>query len=757
MTFAERLVSEAGRRWGFAVVVQGVPVVAVRGVRDLSTPLPTALLDLAWPMPGGVELVEVEIAKLDQAKKSIDLVQRRMVGGSLTVGLIDDDAGTLAALFTPRSRHTTRVGADIDDSATPAAQVLLSTGAIEDPATSASGLGHLYVGAETILIDSIASSTTVSVVERGAYGSRAQPHLGGEPVYNVPPSWLGRRVKLLGFFIEDDGSVDAATGVVLDTFRLEEPPTPLGPDQWELRGSHLSDEIAEKKMGIGLRDVDGMGFRIQPGASAGEQAFVSAYGTSPFTLGAYPTFIRLSGRSQRVVVTGTTARQGDELVTVHEVLSLSGVDVVFRAASEVDAGDAVTYASAARHIAILRNGSPGVLAAIALSSRLGDGSNGTYDALPGVESATLGADEWFMGAGIPSSEIDIDAFIDVGWSAPWWTYVIDDEIEVGDFLREFCIVTESFWSMTSSGALTVTSLARRAEAPTTTISDLVGAEPIVLHDEESVLPRVKIACSYNTLTQEFEESITIVDVEMAKRYPQRQDVYEIESRAVHITPHRRGTPRLAAPQITIAQVEGFLRRLMVEDRRGRAIVSFATHLDGMTVELGEVIGVAFPDLPDLAGGTLTDGRARVLALHPDYDAGMLHVEAQVLDRSFAIAPAAVIASVAGFTITLRTTGPEVASATPARMFGNTWNLLIHDISGGTSYMVYGTTTGDTTILLGALPPFAIEVGVDYVTVADQADSDYVDANTSGLTPDDFVYQMPDDEVDGVDEFPTRWG
>jgi hypothetical protein len=67
-----------------------------------------------------------------------------------------------------------------------------------------------------------------------------------------------------------------------------------------------------------------------------------------------------------------------------------------------------------------------------------------------------------------------------------------------------------------------------------------------------------------------------------------------------------------------------------------------------------------------------------LGIRPDYDAGILHLELQVLERSFAIAPAAVIASVAGSTLTLRTTGPEVASAAPARMFGTTWLLRIRE-------------------------------------------------------------------------------
>ncbi len=751
VSFASRLTSEAGRRWGFAVCIQGVPVVGVSGQRDRSIPVPVNVLELAWSYTDTP--TEVEITTIDRAKKTIDPVQRRMVGGSLTVGLLDDDGGTLAALFAPRSRHIARLAEDLSETATPAALDVTSVAQIAEPAPYT----FLYSGAETIAIDARVSSTEVSVGKRGVFGSRPHAHTSGAPLYAVPPSWLGRRVKLIGFFIEDDGSINEDTAALLDTFRLEEPPTFTGPERWELRASHLSDEFAEKKMGVGLADVQSF-FRIVP-RTAGQRSFVAPYGTAPFTQGSYPTYIRLLGGDEASAI-GT----GAERASVHQITDLDVGRVGFMAANEVEGGLIPDPPESARHIAILRNGSPGVLAAIALSSRLGDGTLGTYDVLPGVESTMAGGPEWFFGAGLLSDEIDIDAFIDVGWAAPWWSYVIDDEISVVDFLRDFCIVTESFWFVTAAGKLSVRTMQGRTPTSSATIIDVIGPEeggvdPLPVFDESGVLPRVRIQCSYNTIMQEFEESITIVDVEMARRYPNRQDVFEISSRAVHITPHRRRAPRVALPQITVAQMEATLRRLMVADRRGRAIVTVATHLDAMTLDLGDFVDLTV-DIPDLAGSTINGQRARVIGTLPviERGRGVLLLDLQLVERSYAIAPAAVIASVAGTTLTLRTTGPEVASSTaPARMFGTDWLLRIHDISGGTSELVFGTVTGDTTVELGALPAFAIENGVDYITVADQADRTFADANTSGLTPDDFTYQMPDDEVDGANEFTTRWG
>jgi hypothetical protein len=62
-----------------------------------------------------------------------------------------------------------------------------------------------------------------------------------------------------------------------------------------------------------------------------------------------------------------------------------------------------------------------------------------------------------------------------------------------------------------------------------------------------------------------------------------------------------------------------------------------------------------------------------------------------------------------------------------------------------------------TITLDAVPVFANENGVDYLTVADQDEITGVVASGTGHAPTDFTYQMPDDAVAPTNVvFETRW-
>jgi hypothetical protein len=749
MTFASRYASDGPGGMAFAVLIQGVPLVLVRGALDVDD---TVLALADWGSYANVTRLP-NVRNLEIGKKRLDLVQRRMIGGSLVVGITDDDSQTLRSLFVPRARRVGYLTADLDSSVDFDAYLSTTTG-LRDPGPSPTGNEYAYIGAETIPYDNL-NATDIGITGGGLFGSTTSVHLGGAEqgasVFASPPSWIGRRVKVLAFFVEEDGSSSSTDAMVIDTFRLEEAPAYMGPEEWELRASHLSDEVAARKLGTGLQKVNGFPGFLSP-VVTGADAIYTVEGTNRFTVGNYPTYFLTRAGSNAPRCLQLSSSNGPGLFT--EVTVTGQGLVSYPGGVVVNVGQPIF--ETAEHIALLRNGSPGVLALLALVSKLGDGTDGLYDALPGVDPAVTGEDGWRFGAGVPADEIDVDAFLEAGRTFPGWEYVIDKEVGVVDFLRDFCIVTQTVWLIDRDGRLTVKPLQERLGSVADTITNEVGVSK-VSHDESSIFPRVSLRCGYDPIVGDFTQTVQIVDQTMTKRYPTRGEAHELESRALHVAPEDTATePHLAHSPLAPAVVEGLLRRYMVGDGRGRLVVSLTTHLDHIALDLGDVVTVDV-DLPDLEGGSVQGRRAVVVGIEPKVKEGGLALDLHVVETPYVVAPAAIITAVTGGDILTLGTGPETdGTGDPARMFGSLWRCRIYDVSAGTSELVYASPMSDTELLLGAVPAMTIEVGVDFITVADNDERDYAAANVPGSTPDDCAYQQADDEAIAGDELLTRW-
>lgn len=756
MTFAEHLIGDHGRRHSYAILIQGIPFVFLRGCREVAD----AILDLAgWSGANGwTDIPRIAtVGDMKIGQKRIDPVQRRMIGGSLTFSMHDDDDGHLAALFTPRARRVAWLTADLDSSTDFYAYVTAETG-FADAGAHPSGNEFCYVGAETLVYDGTTTGppATVNLVGSGPFGSVVQVHRGGTDqgasVFASPPSWFGRRVKVIAFFLDDDGVPITSTAHVLDTFRIEESPAHMGPSQWEIRCSHLSDEVAARKLGTGLRDVESLaGF--PPTRTADNELTLTMSSTTRFAPGDYRTWVLTMRDGNPGACRPLISAAGAGSFT--EVVVQQFPDVL------VDRGDVVVSYDqpiqfTARHIAILQNGAPGVLALFALTSILGDGTGGAYDVLPGYEGTTYDAEVWKFGAGIPLSEIDSAAFIAIGAAVPWWSFVIDKEISVADFLRDFCLVTESFWFIDADGQLTVRALQESAASPSFTLEHDIGQSTVAI-DEGTIFPRVRLSCGYDPITQEFTQDIGLIDVDMLRRYPLRGEEEILESRAITLAEHKAPGPRLMLPTVPQASVEVLLRRFMVADRRGACVINAKAPPDALQLELGEVVTVAI-DLPDLAGGSTSGRRARVVGIDlSGLDDGEVALTLQLIETPFVVAPAAIISAVAGNVLTLSDTHITDESGSPADMFGDTWLLRVYDVSGNTSEAVYGSRTSATQVTLVTLPlGFTIQAGVDFITVTRNDGRDYAAAAATGYTPDDFLYQQPDDDVIDAPRIETRW-
>ncbi|MFO0447378.1 MAG: hypothetical protein ACK52I_01595 [Pseudomonadota bacterium] len=762
-TFASRLTSAAGRDVQYAIVVQGVPVVFTTS--RISPP--NAVVALAGYGMGADHVRRSVVVGVEIAAKELDPTARRMVGGSCTINLVDDDAGSLLALFTPRKRRRTFVTA-----AAAAGDLIVEVAST----AGTSAPGHVYVDGETIKYDSIAA-TEYADCTRGAFGSEAQPHFGdavqGAGVFTTPPVWTGRRVKVIAYFEREDGTTTAALARVIDTFRLEAPPKHQGGAAWRLECSHLSDEVAARKVGSGLRTIDGFGERLA-GASGDEVRYVvdpiRIADTDLFVVGARKTFVRVRGTAREfdTIQTGYGEQiagvRTPDAAGVHALNSITTIYLDVDRANLVAGGGDVFAPADMRHIAILGDTEPaGEDVLRVLTSRLGDGANDVYDALPGLERSVFGDGDWRFGAGIFKGEVDTDAFIDVGKDAVGWSFVIDDEYDLAEVLDSFCLATNSVWLVSKDGTLTVKRLSEeRATSALTLDDDVVIGDPAVEFDDADVAPRVRLTCNYDTVAEEFLAHVTVYDAEMAARFPTHDERVDIETRGLAIA---EADNLLRRPTMALESVQSLLRTLQKQSANGRVRIPLRCHLDALVLDLGDVVTVDLA-VPDMEGNATTSKTARVIRLGPRIEEGLVEVTVELFEQLFVIAPACVLVSRAGAVLTLRTGGPEVAgprSATPGRLFFAGQFVALYDVSAATYEDATVLSVTDTTVTLTAAPVIGISANVDVLFSVDQLDvSAYpTGTNVDGYGHADFAYQMPDDEGDIVAggagaTYATRW-
>lgn len=716
-TFVDRLGANEGRDLRLYLTIDGIADVFQEDAADIPSTLEAS-----------TRTRRRVIQTIEQGQAELDLDRRRMVGGSLRVVLIDDFGETLGDLFASRSRRTTYV-----TTTTTAAATTISVSSTAALPSS----GTVYIGGETItytgkttLPDALTGCT------RGAFGSTPQRHVGGTDqgagVYITPPRWVGRRVRLWGYFLNDDGTTTTALRSKLDTFRLEAAPVYLGAQRWELRCSHLSDEVASRKLGNGLREVKAL---PAPGTLSGGYVvwqLESQANQFPAAAGAYPTFAALAFQDQEGVAllrfrTAVDTAVRTEIATDNEG-DLGNIRRLPRG----------MMPETVRHWAILKDSDAGTLALFALTSILGDAANGAYDLLPGTARDTgVGGDEMRFGAGIPSAEVDSSSFVSVGANAiAGWSCIIDQTIDVVDFLGDFCLATESFWLVDSDGLLTVRRLSETRTTPLLTIDDnLVIGEPTVELAEDTIYPRAVIKAGYDPVDGEFIDSVTVIDVEMANRYPERGDALELETRGFCLS-----EGNVARGIVSRAQLETVVRRAMVDDGRGRLYVTVKCLLPALQLDLGDVVYITLA-LPDYEGGTIATRTARVVARKPDYDAGVVDLRLQVLETLRHIAPAATIASVVGSTINLSTTTPEAYAGAPSYPFAVGDSIEIVDVTSGATQDRIVTSVPTTSSLVVSVAPTITAAG-NYVRVSNSTANTGANTSLLGYRSTEYIYQQP---------------
>jgi hypothetical protein len=698
-----------------ALRVEGIPVAFVERA------IPAAV---ATSLSGYTQFVG--LTRVEEGEAQLDFEERRETGATLEVELLDDSARTLAALFAINTRRLTWISAD---AAVGATSLSLETAGLTNGQA-------IYTDAETITIGTVASATSLTGCTRGAFGSTAAALYGalgdGDSVYTVPPNWRTRRAYLYGYALRADGG---GFEQLLGVWTIDEPPRHTGDNLWALTLASVVQEYYGRSVGVGLEPA-----RIISTSYAS--------GTYTHTVDDADKF-RTGTLFQTYAVIEDINRSGP---TYHTIMEVTGVNTL---TNLVDVNDRALFGTTTvtprpnsmRPIQLV-GGYEAML--YILLSREGQGAATAYDRLPGRLPSTTNNQGWRVGAGFVTAEVDVTSWQSVP-SRPD-TIIIDRERPLSDILKEFCLLNGVATRVTFDGKLSVFTLA----TPKTTAATTLGPNSVipdsrveVLADEGAIYPLASV--NWTPIFDEYEVQANLVDVATAKRYPRIQARRELEFRSIACSdaPPIVVQGEYRSPFKHPSTVElGELQTITSDIQRGdgglaRRFVRLSLTMAHLDLRIGDVVTLsglpdAFSTLPDMAGGTLNGARCRVVSRRPRYDEGRVDVQLMILDPLLVVCPSAVIASAAGATLTLATTGIEVSGTSPANDFYAGVGVIVYDVSAGSfNSRTVASIPATNQITLSSAPSFVVEAGVDYV-VLDPVGSSSSGTTASGYTISEFA-------------------
>jgi hypothetical protein len=683
-----------------ALIVEGVPVAFVERVIPGS---PTAI---------GTRTQVPCVTRVEEGEARLDLDERRETASTLGIDMIDTDADLFRTLFAAGSRPVGWVTtADANTAADTAVWVL-------DETIYTAG-DVIYVGDETMEVTATDPAGFITVI-RGAYGSTARDGMTGDPatgdsIYTTPPHWYGRRAYLYGYAPDGAGLY---TETLLGVYIVDEAPRHVGDKTWAMSLAGIAQEFFERSVGIGL-----------------QQSSYNSIGTFDFT-GAAPLLeigvtnasgFRKSATMDSYVLTETEFGAG--IHRLDDVDTLGTITLAYNPSfNTINALRAQSTVGTVRQIGVVQApGGASIL--IALLSNLGQALSGG-DYLPGRVAADTSDLGWRLGAGFVAGEVDQQSFDDIT-AVPPMTIVIDGERKVTDLLREWCFLTGSAVVTTADGKLKAVPIGSQRATSATTIgaSDVVPDGQVeVIHDEAGIFPIVKVRAGYSPITGEFHDELTLVDVDLAKRYRRTPQTREIEIRSIDVWEPRlaqSGTAQWRHPSrmSTVAMVTMLSDLIRANGSGARRLVRLSLSHEHLGLRLGDVVTIgtdlpdAYDEIPNMRGGTLRGATCRVVARRPRYDQARVDVQLEIMDRLLHVCPAAVIASTSGDLYTLATTGPEVSGASPIDDFYIGATVRIIDRSNpalSESVAIIDIDSGNVLELDG--PTVVVENGVDYLVL-----------------------------------------
>lgn len=749
----EQEMAKNGSHIAFYFIVEGLPYVFQESKTDLPiTFIGSEYTRLKLMAKNGIEI----------GADTLNTKTRRMEGGSIQFTLNEDRTQTLRGIFKPRKRRECFLTASIG--------AVTSTIPVQSTAWAPSS-GLFWLGGEAIAYSG-KTSTTFTGCTRGAFSTKAMPYDVGTgciqaDVFSSMPSYLQRKVWLYSYAVKR-GVPDYDTRTLVRVYSIEVAPEyDTEKNQWKFKASTLADVFANTRILQGQKafvpesEPDNVQFSlgdrpVTVGSDANASTYVTGNTIHWFQIGTAPTYLLLGSSAPEWDGDGDAYAlfkfESPALVsgTTYAVNYNREDNVVNVSGSALDE----TWLNLKSHVYFTKNEKCDESILKLLLSELGAGANSTWDMLPGRHSSLLDFPPWYFGARLLESDVDIQSFIDCA-DGRRWSYCITKETTLDKVLADFCFICECYWLVSNDGKLTVRKLqGERLAAPHDFNASNIkrATHPSVQLDESVIVATCEVKCNHSPFDDEFTSTMIVNDQLAMQRYRSNLEKQELENKAIFVKDLvAKDVARLNVQHVQSNEYTPLMRRIQIQDGRGRATVRLSTALDTLSLCIGDNATITY-DLPSFDNQeTLNGALVRIIEQRIDVNQNRIDYVLQLLDDASAVAPVGVLASGTTTVLTFSTTDPS-GDATPATAFAIGWSVNVYDVSGGAVATRTITALTSTTITLNTALAFTPAAG-DYVTLASSG-SVGGGANGDGYVASDYIYQMPADETTTDDV--SRW-
>lgn len=696
------------------------------------------------------------VSKIVEGATELDLEERRETAPSLDIELIDTNSLQLQNLFQVLNEYVAFVTADASAAATTIN--VNDTTLIAAAITAGGGSCLLYIGTETLLATATGVGTVT--VTRAQHGSTAiklkgnSTDVDGQRIYLFPPQWIGRRVTLYAY--------SPTTEDAIGTFIIDNTPEMLDNRKWRISCGGIIQEYFTRVVGLGVTEVQATW--KAPTNYSGADTLVTLTVEDPFkfkTTAGMPTFVLVN------------YQDGQSIHRLHSVTT-SPPEIVIYLKGEFGTGwgfgEHLREIISVKQIAIVAGNDFLPLLYLLLSDE-GQGTN-TWDKLAGAERQNYLDTGWRFGAKFKTTEVDTTAFTTgTAISVHNHAIIIDKEIELKEWLKEFGILSSCIFYTTADGKLSVKGIGdvRLQDATTITKNNIFSASRVKC-DERQVSPILSASIGYDPMEEDFMmKEVNFIDTDLMDRYPRAQNKKQYKFRSIAPLKQRWKKSRFFNHPAGVSQGEllSDLAKLHKSiDGEPPRIIEMTVDLSLLNLRCGSLVKfsdlpTSVSELPDFKGGNFSGLVGRVISRRPDYDSAKLNLTLQLTEKTLRLCPGVKISSsVAPVTINLDPTHPASPSGNLADLFFVGCGIRIFNNASTMKYTTVAAITGANQIQIaidfptwGLVPTSDMFVQLDLSgTVSGTTVAGYAIDEYAAMSPDSGTCTLTNPDV----ETKPRW-
>ena len=635
---------------------------------------------------------------------------------------------------------------DSEDTLNGAVSASATTFALSDNALPTSGT--IYIDRETCTITGNSGSNRT--VTRGAEDSIAVPHADGARIATVPIHWYTRRAFLVAVNLETGTERTVWAGTLADA-----PDFSDGAYAFELVG--IMNEWMKRPLCTGWRAVEVSIARVN---SSGLLVFNIPDAREFVADG----FIRVDV-GDRSAIYGQPGTSGVIAVDTASTPNSVTIDPRYFRKGDLQVEEVANQPATIQQVDCVF-GSLADIAKTVILSDTGDGSNGTYDALPGQAADTSGASSLFvrrrMGAGIPSAFVD-QASINQISSDKRVSIWLDEPMTLGDFItRELAPRVGGYFTVTDAGVLTFIPYhpeGIRSVAPSKTVSGVLESNIATKDAERSRLSRAEIECNYDPISRRYLRKVDIIFNEDTAIYGDRSRFVSYRSKGVWIGQLPPRGDLISEPiDPTALEVESDRQRQR-EIEAGRVAayrLPWSEHIDAVEGYRFKMTDAAVPAGDGTRG--ITDRVYEVTGREPDFESGLVAVDCEEVPRGWVLGFSGIVVSYNAGTKDIALDDSDLADEANAGTDAAAgWEgYVYHEATAYSTReaVVFSIAAADRVRLLGT--PLTAPSALDVLVVKQSLDQGA--QNAAGCDVEDFAFGADSNyQVGSTNEDGPKWG